>query len=339
MEEQQRARGRFGRDAKVGGLRRMGEVAVALANWNGAKYIERCLHGIFAQTCPPREVVVVDNGSVDGSAEWIAAHYPGVRLERNPTNEGFAAGYNQAIAACSQPYVLILNTDVFLAPDFIEQALAELVAHPEAGAVTGRVYQQATDEWLNSGFYLRPQLRTEHSANLDVAEAVFGCSGALILFRRAMLDDIRVAGQYFDEIYFSYGEDIDLAWRAQLLGWQARYAPAAQAHHVGSGSSAENMRFVDKAAFLQRHLLKNRYLTLVKNATVGLWPRLLPGFLLAEPLIWLYLLARLPWRLPYLLLALVDACRYLPRALRWRRDIMGRRRTESASLRHYLRWI
>ena len=284
------------------------------------------------------QVVVVDNGSTDGSAEWVAEHYAAIRLQRNETNRGFAVGYNQAIAACSQPFVLILNTDVFLAPDFIERALADLVAHPRAGAATGRVYQQATDEWLNSGFFLRPQVRTEHSANLEESEAVFGCSGALILFRRAMLEDIRIGGQYFDESYFSYGEDIDLAWRAQLLGWQARYAPQAHAHHVGSGSSGGQIRFVDKAAFLQRHLLKNRYLTLVKNTTPGLAVRLLPAFLLAEPLVWLYMLMRLPWRLPYLLLALSDAVRLLPAALRWRHQVM-RRRVPAGDMRQFVRWF
>jgi GT2 family glycosyltransferase len=317
----------------------MGEVAVALANWNGMKYIERCLESVFAQTCAPREVVVVDNGSTDGSPEWIAAHHTQIQLHLNPTNTGFAAGYNQAISACAQPFVLILNTDVFLAPDFIECALADLAEHPDAGAATGRVYQQGTGEWLNSGFFLRPQIRTQHSANLERAEAVFGCSGALILLRREMLEDIRIDGQYFDEGYFSYGEDIDLAWRAQLLGWQARFAPKACAHHVGSGSSAENLRFVDKPAFLQRHLLKNRYLTLVKNTSVGLLPYVLPAFVLAEPLVWLYLLLRLPWRFPYLLLALSDACRLLPTALRWRREIMRRQRVTPAHIRQFLRWV
>lgn len=317
----------------------MGEVAVALANWNGMKYLERCLESIFAQTCAPREVVVVDNGSTDGSAGWIADHYDQIQLHLNETNEGFAAGYNRAIAACSQPFVLILNTDVFLAPDFIECALAALAEYPTAGAATGSVFQQGTGEWLNSGFFLRPQIRTEHSANLERAEAVFGCSGALILFRREMLEDIRIEGQYFDEAYFSYGEDVDLAWRAQLLGWQARFTPEARAYHVGSGSSDERLRFVDKPAFLQRHLLKNRYLTLVKNTSVGLMPYVLLPFVLAEPLVWIYLLLRLPRRFPYLLLALVDACRHLPAALRWRRELMRRQRVSAAYIRQFLRWV
>ena len=317
----------------------MGEIAVALANWNGLKYLERCLESVFAQTCAPREGVIVDNCSTDGSAEWIADRYDQVHLLLNETNEGFAAGYSKAIAACSQPFVLILNTDVFLPPDFIEVTLAVLAEYPEAGAATGSVFQQGSGEWLNSGFFLQPQMRTELSANLDRAEAVFGCSGALILFRREMLEDIRIEGQYFDEAYFSYGEDIDLAWRAQLLGWQARFTPGAKAHHVGSGSSDDRLRFVDKPAFLQRHLLKNRYLTLVKNTSTGVLPYVLLPFILAEPLVWLYLLLRLPWRFPYLLLALADTCRLLPRALRGRRQLMRRQRVSAAYIRQVLRRV
>jgi GT2 family glycosyltransferase len=317
----------------------MGEISVALANWNGHKYIERCLGALYAQTHAPREVVVVDNGSTDGSREWIAAQYPQVKLLINTCNKGFAAGYNRAISACVGEWVLILNTDVFLQVDFVERALAALVAAPDVGAVTGRVYQQGTSEWLNSGFFLRPQMRTRHSENMQVEEDVFGCSGALILFRRAMLEDIAVAGQYFDESYFSYGEDIDLAWRARLLGWAAHYVPDARAVHVGSGASDERLRFVDKPVFLQRHILKNRYLTIVKNASIIEAFCLAPFWLLGEPLVWFVLFLRAPRRCFALLPALGDVVRLLPQALYWRRSIQRRRKVSAAKILRYFRWI
>jgi GT2 family glycosyltransferase len=236
-------------------------------------------------------------------------------------------------------WVLILNTDVFLQVDFVERALAALVAAPDVGAVTGRVYQQGTSEWLNSGFFLRPQMRTRHSENMQVEEDVFGCSGALILFRRAMLEDIAVAGQYFDESYFSYGEDIDLAWRARLLGWAAHYVPDARAVHVGSGASDERLRFVDKPVFLQRHILKNRYLTIVKNASIIEAFCLAPFWLLGEPLVWFVLFLRAPRRCFALLPALGDVVRLLPQALYWRRSIQRRRKVSAAKILRYFRWI
>lgn len=314
-----------------------GAVDVALANWNGMRYLARCLDAVLAQTVLPAAVVVVDNGSTDGSRELVRQAYPGVILLENDRNLGFAAGYNQAIAAGRESAVLLLNTDVFLAPDFIERTLRTLEQNADTGSVTGRIYQEGTGQWLNGGFFLRPQVRIAHSPNLTVEEEVFGCTGAVMLCRRAMLDAVRLNDGYFDETYFSYGEDIDLAWRAQLAGWRARYQPEARAWHVGSGSLEERLRFIDKPPAFQRHLLKNRYLTLVKDLSPGLALRLLPGFLLAEPFVWAYLLVRRPRRFPYLLLALWDAARLLPDALAKRRRIQARTRVQVARMRPLVR--
>lgn len=147
-------------------------VGVALANWNGMKYLGRCLQAVYAQSGGIPEVVVVDNGSTDGSREWIRQHYPEVRLLENEHNRGFAAGYNQAIAAGSQAFVLILNSDVFLAPDFVEQALKGMRQGRDIGAVTGRIFQEATGEWLNGGFFLRRQIRLVPSPNLEEEQEV-----------------------------------------------------------------------------------------------------------------------------------------------------------------------
>ncbi len=317
----------------------MSAPAAALANWNGMKYLGRCLAGLYAQTCPLAEVVVVDNGSTDGSKEWLRAHYPQVRLIENATNRGFAAGYNQAIAACSAPFVLVLNTDVFLEPDFLAQAMRGFALGPRVAAVTGRVFQEATDELLNGGFFLRRQIRIRHSANLDHPEEVFGATGAVMLCRREALEDLRVEGEYFDESYFGYGEDIDLAWRAQLWGWRVRFEPGPLAHHVGSGSLDGRLRFAEKPAFFQRHVLKNRYLTLIKNATPGVLVQMLPALVLTELLLWPYLFLRWPRRAPYLGLALVDVLRLLPLAWRRRRLIQARRQVCSAHIRGFLRGL
>jgi len=315
----------------------MAEVSVALANWNGMKHIGRCLESVFAQTRPPAEVVIVDNGSTDGSKEWVRERYPQIRLLENEENRGFAAGYNRAIAACETPYVLILNTDVFLAPDFVEQAIEGLEKSPDTGAVTGLIFQEGTGEWLNGGFFLKLQIRIAPSRNLEEEEEVFGCTCAAVLCRREMLEAVRLDGEYFDESYFSYGEDIDLAWRAQLGGWKARFQPGARAQHVGSGSLDGRLRFIEKPAFFQRHILKNRYLTILKNASPGILLYLLPSSLLTEPLVWLYLLVRRPMRLPYLLLAVVDVLSLLPAALHKRRRIRSGRRVSSAYIRRFLR--
>jgi GT2 family glycosyltransferase len=315
----------------------MGEVSVALANWNGAAHIGRCLEAVFGQSHPVGEVVVVDNGSTDGSREWVGQHYPQITLLQNPRNQGFAAGYNRAIAACTRAHVLVLNVDVFLAPDFVEQALPGFARTPAVAAVTGRIFQEGTGEDINGGFFLRRQLRMLPSPNLEEEEEVFGATGAVALFRRQALEELGVGSQYYDEAYFSYGEDIDLAWRLQLAGWRARYQPRARAHHVGSGSLDGRLRFVDKPPYFQRHILKNRYLTLIKNASPGLFLYLLPWVMLTEALVWPYLLARHPRRVPYLSLALVDVLRLLPSCLAKRRHIQARRRVPGEYIRQFFR--
>jgi GT2 family glycosyltransferase len=319
-----------------------GGVAAALANWNGMRYVGRCLDSLQAQSVGVSPVVVVDNGSTDGSREWIQQHYDGVEVLENPTNLGVAAGYNRAISACAcadASYILILNTDVFLEPDFIARALHALTASPDLGAVTGRLFQEGTGELISGGFFLRPQIRITYRELTDEACEVFGATGAAVLYRRDVLEDLKVDGQYFDDDYFAYGEDIDLAWRTQILGWKVRYEPSARAYHVGSGSLEGRLRFLDKPALYQRHTLKNRYLTVVKNASPGTALRLLPWLLVSELLLWPYLLVRMPRRVPFLLMGLVEVVRLLPAALRKRRQIQGRRRVPADHIRRYLRWF
>lgn len=318
----------------------MVDVAVALANWNGLKFVPRCLQALIAQSHPPAQIVVVDNGSTDGSKEYIRRHHPEVELIENERNEGFAAGYNRAIAACRSRFVLILNTDVFLGTDFIAESLATLERSPDTGSATGLIYQEATREELNGGFYLRRPLRIRPSSNLREDEEVFGCTGAALLCRSEMLDSVRLEGEIFDESFFAYCEDIDLAWRAQLNGWKARFNPLARAHHLGSGSLGGRLRFIAKPVIFQRHVIKNRYLTLLKNAGCTTAISLLPALALADLLLWAYVTVRSPLRIPLLIGAYFDVLRLLPDILRKRKAIQAGRKVEERQIRRFFRgWV
>ncbi|MEE2657977.1 MAG: glycosyltransferase family 2 protein [Candidatus Latescibacterota bacterium] len=312
-------------------------MAAALANWNGAAHIDRCLSALYAQTIALDEVVIVDNGSTDGSVEWIEQHYPHATLLYNPENLGYCVGYNRAIAATSTSLVLILNTDVFLDPCYVETACEVFTREDLTSAVTGQFFEEGTQQQISGGFGLRRQMRIVPESPLGEEREVFGVSGAAALFRRSALEEASVDGEIFDTDYFSYGEDIDLAWRLRLLGWQARYTPEAKAHHVGSGSLSGRLRFVDKPAFFQRHVLKNRYLTVAKNASAAQLPEFAFSLLLSEFLLWPYLLLHKPLRIPYLLGTWWDVLRLLPRAWRRRRELHGRLRASSASIRPFLR--
>jgi len=309
----------------------MAAVAAALANWNGVAHVGRCLECLQEQTSPVSEIAVVDNGSTDGSRELIASRFPQVRLLANDRNEGYAAGYNRAIAACDAPLILVLNTDVFLEPDWVDRAAAGLARHPDAAAVTGNLYERATERLISGGFYLRRQVRIRPAPLADEDVEVFGATGAAALFRREALEDVQVEGQCFDEAYFAYGEDIDLWWRARLLGWSAWNVPEARGEHVGSGSLEGRLRFVDKPVEFQRHTLRNRYLTLGKNATAGMLLRLLPALVLTELALWPYLLLTRPRSFTALARAPLEAAGLWGQVRRWRRQVLGRARARDLS--------
>jgi GT2 family glycosyltransferase len=315
-------------------------VDAALANWNGAAYLPRCIDALQAQTHSLQSIVVVDNGSTDGSDRWLAQDRRSVRLLQNPDNKGYCVGYNQAIAATSAPYVLALNTDVFLQPGFVQAAARVLDEHEEAAAVTGRFFEQATSRDISGGFRLRRQLRMRPEDAGGPEREVFGASGAAVLFRRsALVEAAEVEGEIYDPRYFSYGEDIDLAWRLRAMGWTVRYTPLAKAHHVGSGSLGGALRFLDKPAVFQRHALKNRYLTLLKNAPPMLLLEMSGALLLTDLLLWPFLCLRQPWRVPFLLGGIVDVLRLLPTSWRRRQTLQQRAKQGSQAVRPWLQGL
>lgn len=300
-------------------------VSAVVPNWNGREYIGRCLECVFGQTYWPMEVIVVDNGSTDGSAEIVEA-LRDVILVRSPRNRGFAWAMNRGIERSSGEYVLSLNSDVFLSENFVELLVGAAESASDVGSAVGRTLKQGTGELLHTGFYLRKRIGVKNVPDPESRCFVFGAGGAAVLYRREMLEDVKLAGEFFDESFFSFWEDVDLSWRAQLYGWRCIYVPEAVAHHVGSGSLGGRMRFLEKPPSFQRHIVKNRYLTLTKNISRGLFLRLLPYLVLAEVLSWAYLALRIPWRLPHLAAGVSDFLRELPSALRKRRIVQGRAR-------------
>jgi GT2 family glycosyltransferase len=187
-------------------------------------------------------VIVVDNGSEDGSLEYLAAEHPEVRVLAMGRNTGFAHAANRGIAAVGSPYVALINTDVELAPDWTRRTAAALDADGEAAAVACKMVELAApDRIYDAGDVLRRdgaceqrgRFGAEHGS-FDAPGEVFGaCAGAALYRRDAVL---AVGG--FDERYFAYLEDVDLALALRLAGWRCRYEPAV-ARHAGEGSSAD----------------------------------------------------------------------------------------------------
>lgn len=216
----------------------MSTVAVIILNWNGRRYLEGCLCSVLAQTHSAHEVILVDNGSTDGSAEWVSATFPQIRLMRNRTNHGFAAANNQAIRATDADYVALLNNDTVVEPGWLQALVTAMEAAPAVGMCASRMLLASQPEIVDSAGIAvdRAGLAwgiTGAAADLERPFPVFGASGGAALYRRAMLNEIGL----FDEDFFAYLEDVDLAWRARWAGWEAAYVPEAVVYHVHSGTS------------------------------------------------------------------------------------------------------
>jgi GT2 family glycosyltransferase len=307
-------------------------VAVGLVTWNSAAVLDRCLDAVRRQTIPLR-LLVVDNRSADGTQSILERRTsPDERLLLD-RNSGFSAAHNLAIARTSEPFYLCLNPDVFLSDMFLEHLVSALERHERAGAASGKLLRDGDPPVIDSaGMYMTSTMRhldrgagEPDRGRFDRSEQVFGASGAAALYRRAMLDDVRVAGEVFDEDFFAYREDADLAWRAQLLGWPCLYVPDAVAVHVRRVTPDRRLALPPE---LNRASVRNRFLLRMKNQTTGNFLKFLLPALWRDLQVIAYVILREQRSIP----AFVDLVRLMPRTLAKRRAIMARRRADNASI-------
>jgi GT2 family glycosyltransferase len=319
-------------------------VSVVIVTWNHKPFLLDCLEAVLAQDYSPLDVTVVDNGSQDGSPEWVAGHYPAVRLRAFDENRGFAYAFNWGVRHTDGDLVLSLNPDTVARQRFVREMVgalerAESDGEP-IGSVAPKLLSMADPAILDStGLFIdrrrRPYDRGQGEVDrgqYDGQPLVFGACGAAALYRRLMLEDVALDGEYYDESFFAYYEDADLAWRAQLRGWGCAYAPGAVASHArGWGDTLRKRGHAIKDASGPRLALRNRYLMIVKNDALGHFLADLPLILGAEvPRLAYAALTR-----PGVLLGLVDLARALPAALRKRRAIRSRRTVDDSALRRW----
>src|SRR3974390_1875942 len=225
-------------------------VSVLLVTWNSARFLPECFASIDRQEYRDVEVIVVDNASSDTTREMLRPREGLWHIVYNAGNAGFAAAQNQAIRAAHGNWLLCLNPDVMLATDFVERLVEAGNQHPEAGAVCGKLLRwdpeakpPQTRVIDSTGIYFTRNLRhldrggeEPDRGQYDRAQWVFGATGAAALFRRTFVEEVSVEGELFDEEFFAYREDADLAWRAQVMGWKCLYVPGAVAGHGGRGA-------------------------------------------------------------------------------------------------------
>ena len=272
-----------------------GLVSVIIVSWNSAHFLERCLAAVGFQTYCDIELIQIDNASSDDSVVVARRAAPQVHQILNDTNRGFSAAVNQGVRAANGEFVLLLNPDAFLEPDYIKNIVAAFAAAGESfGMATGKLLQAETGlidskgirmtisgrhfdigqgvadgpmEGQKTGPGCTPLLRDHPQSGsglgaADCIREIFGVSGAAAMYRVSFIRDVTIGGEFLDEDFFTFREDADVAWRGQLFGWRAMYVPDAVGHHVRSVTPEKRGA---QSAVTNMHGVKNRFLLRWKN--------------------------------------------------------------------------
>ncbi|MBI2883476.1 MAG: glycosyltransferase family 2 protein [Candidatus Methylomirabilis oxyfera] len=315
-------------------------VSIILLNYNSMRFIDPLLESLSRQTYGPFEILLFDNGSVDGSIAYVKRCRPEISVYEMGRNTGFSLPINEGIRRARGDYLLILNMDVVIEHTFIEAMVNAIETDARVGWVAGKMlkltaqgksaeidclgHHMARDRYAKETDYSVPFRWEDYAA----IRPVFGASACAALYRRAMLDDVAPDGEFFDEDFFAYFEDVDLDWRAQQRGWVCLYTPGAVGYHVRGGSGLSRQ---PEIAACQ---LSNRILTMLKNDDLGhILQDIRPitrRTLRDVAVCWLDN-PRVLWR------ALVRVVRLLPRMMQKRRTIRKRRLVSPAYLRSMIR--
>ncbi len=275
---------------------------VSLVTLNDERFLAGCLEALARQTVR-FTLRIHDNGSTDQTAQ--IARGCGAEVRLNSTNSGYAAGHNLNLEARGFDYALLLNADVRLEPDYIQHLLAELKSRREVGMAGGkllrmdveggRTLHEGVPVFDSTGIYFTPSQRhfdrgggIPDRGQYDVSQFVIGVTGAAVLVRRSLVDDLEErTGEFLDEDFFAYREDAELAWRAQIAGWKALYVPCAVASHHRHVLPTRR-RHLDPR--INYHSVKNRYLMRMKNMGPAVRRRCFPYAWIRDLGILVYLL-------------------------------------------------
>ena len=239
------------------------EVSVVIPNFNGIAFLDSVLASLEGQTLSNFEVILVDNGSTDGSCSFVTANYPWVHLIELSENFGFCGAVNAGIRAAKAPYVLLLNNDTEVKEDFVEEMLAAIRRHKNAFSCGARMVQYHDRDRLDDvgNYYCALGWSCARGRGKDIhayetEDKIFSaCAGAAI-YRKKIIEKIG----YFDEEHFAYLEDTDIGYRARIYGYENWYAPKAIVYHVGSGTSGSRYN-----QFKTRYSSRNNIYLIYKN--------------------------------------------------------------------------
>lgn len=245
-------------------------VSVVIINFNSGKYIHRCLEALQAQTHPRIEIFVIDNCSTDGSSQMLQElPKETFRYYRFDTNVGSSAANNYGIRHAKGDYVLILNADVFLDPNYIRLCVEAFDRDPSIGTVTGKLLSDSDHTIIDTtGIILYKEgvgdergMGERDDGQYDRDDYVVGACCAAAMYKKTMLEDIRYKDEYYDEDYFAFVEDLDLSVLSTLIGWKTLYIHQAVGYHVRGGSTSSMSDFVKFLNLRNSELLYRKLLS------------------------------------------------------------------------------
>lgn len=333
----------------------MKKVSIIIIHYNTPQYLQTCLHAIFKQTYKNLEVIFIDNNSPDSSGlEFVKDNYSkhkNLTVVDNGENLGYAKAGNQGIKMALESgasYIAITNPDIIYSPSYFEKVVARMNKDPKIAAITGKVYKYdfakggATPIIDTVGLKAHKNRRVadegqgiRDQGQFDTERFIFGVSGACPLYRREALLDVEILGEYLDEDFFMYKEDVDISWRFLLYGWKCLYYSKAIAYH-GRGTGVYKRESVGEVLAGRKHLsrfqkyysFKNQLLMERKNELLGNFLVDFFPIMLKKLLRPFYVL----FREPYLLKGYIQYFKQLPRILKKRKVIMANKRISAKEM-------
>jgi GT2 family glycosyltransferase len=308
-------------------------VTAIVLTYDGRALLDVVLPSLAAQSEPAREVIVVDNGSTDGTSQWLRSQWPQVKVLALPTNIGVAAALNQGVAQAGGEYVALLNNDLELAGDWLAEMVAGLQRHPDAASVACKLRSYRDRERLDgTGDVLTRRLVAFRrgggeldEGQYDREEEILTPTAGAALYRASALAEVGP----FDESFWAYFEDVDWGLRAQLAGWRSWYIPDALAFHMGGATTGG-----DRNPFYLVLHYRNRIGLMVKDLPLALLLQSAPAILREQAGTLVHCARNGTLRL--YLRALLGALRLMPRWLAARRRIQRGRRVPVSRLAELL---
>lgn len=255
------------------------KVTVIIPNYNGLQFMEACMAALERQTYQEFTTLIVDNGSADGSVSFIREHYPQAVLMEMGENLGFSGAVNAGIRAAKTPYVLLLNNDTEVDPEFVGEMVKAIGRSEKIFSVSSKMVQlyhrelmdDAGDMYSLLGWAYQRGVGQPSSGYTRPCKVFSACAGAAI-YRKSVFEEIG----YFDESHFAYLEDLDVGYRARIAGYDNIYCPKAVVYHVGSGTSADGSKY---SSFKVRLAARNSVYVNYKNMPALQLVLNLPGLL------------------------------------------------------------